>query len=274
MAVVGSLALGAAGFALADTQTVSLNSDGPDPATITVAWGDTLEFQNDDSVGHGLTSPYPELKADLIPAGQTYTTSFTNRTITYGYRQTGKKRYPGVVVVRFSGHVSLGARPAAVARGQAVTLKGVSSRDNTPVLLELRAGGSTLWTRLKVVASGSSGGFAATVRLQRGGKVRATIEAGRIQSPAVAVGVKPTISISRRGGRIHARVTPADAASQLTLQCRAKGGWRELSSRATSANGTVTFPARRGTLRVSALRRFLAPGFAPQSSRAFGGGGC
>jgi len=274
LAVVGSLALGAAGFALADTQTVSLSSDGPDPATITVAWGDTLEFQNDDSVGHGLTSRYPELKSDVIPAGQTYTTSLTNRTITYGYRQTGAKRYPGVVIVQFSGHVSLGARPAAVARGQAVRLKGVASRHHTPVLLELRAGSSTTWTRLKVVSSGSNGGFAATVRLQRGGKVRATIEAGRIRSAVVAVDVRPAISASARGGRIHARVTPAGAASQLTLQCRTKGRWREISSRATSANGSVSFPAHGGTVRVSALRRHLAAGYAPSSSRALGSGGC
>jgi len=274
LAVVGLLALGAAGFALADTQTVSLSSDGPDPATITVAWGDTLEIQNDDSVGHGLTSRYPELKVDAIPAGQTYTTSLTNRTITYGYRQTGAKRYPGVVIVKFSGHVSLGARPVAVARGQAVRLKGVSSRHHTAVLLELRAGSSTTWTRLKVVSSGSNGGFAATVRLQRGGKVRATIEAGRIRSAAVAVDVRPAISAAARGGRIHARVSPAGAASQLTLQCRTKGRWREISSRATSANGSVSFPARGGTVRVSALRRHLAAGYAPSSSRALGTGGC
>jgi plastocyanin len=273
LAVVGALALGAAGFALADTQTVSLSSDGPDPATITVAWGDTLEIQNDDSVGHGLTSRYPELKVDAIPAGQTYTTSLTNRTITYGYRQTGAKRYPGVVIVHFSGHVSLAARPVAVARGQAVRLKGVSSRHHTAVLLELRAGTSTTWTRLKVVSSGSNGGFAATVRLQRGGKVRATIEAGRIRSAVVAVDVKPAISVSARGGRIHARVTPAGAASQLTLQCRTKGRWRQVSSRATSANGSVSFPVHGGTVRVSALRRHLAAGYAPSSSRALGGGG-
>ncbi len=209
LAVVGSLALGAAGYALADTQSVSLNSHGPDPATVTVAWGDTLEIENDDSVGHGLTSRYPELKVDAIPAGQTYTTTFTNRTITYGYRQTGAKRYPGVVIVKFSGHVSLGARPVAVARGHAVRLKGVASRHHTAVLLELRAGGGTSWTRLKVVSSGSGGGFAATVRLQRGGKVRASIEAGRIRSGTVTVDVKPAISVSARGGRIHARVTPA-----------------------------------------------------------------
>ena len=159
LAVAGALALGTAGFALADTQSVSLDSDGPDPATVTVAWGDTLEIQNDDSVIHGLTSRSPELNVSTIPPGQTYTTSFTGKTVTYGYRQTGAKRYPGVVVVTFSGHVSLGARPAAVARGGAVKLKGVSSRHHTPVLLELRPGGSTLWTRLKVVASGSRGGL-------------------------------------------------------------------------------------------------------------------
>jgi len=275
LAVVGLLALGAAGFALADTQTVSLGSSGPDPATVTVNWGDTLEIQNDDSVGHGLTSRYPELKVDTIPAGQTYTTSFTNRTITYGYRQTGAKRYPGFVIVKFSGHVSLGARPVAVARGQAVRLKGVATRHHTPVLLELRQGGSTTWTRLKVVSSGSRGGFSAAVRLQRGGKVRASIEAGRIRSATVTVDVKPAISISAGGGRIHARVSPAGAASQLTLQCRAKGRWREITSRATSANGSVSFPAHGGTLRVSALRRHLAAGYAPQSSRAISrSGGC
>jgi plastocyanin len=274
-AVAGSVALGAAGFALAATQNVSLDSDGPDPATITVHWGDTLLIENDDSVSHGITSRFPELTVNSIPPGQTYTTSFTDRTSTYGYHQTGTKRYAGAVVVNFSGRVSLGARPLAVGRGKAVKLKGVASLHHTPVLLELRAGGSAGWSKLKVVTSGSSGGFAATVRLQRGGRIRASIEAGRVRSGLVSVAVRPAISLVARGGRLRARVTPAAAASSLTLQCRVKGRWRAIASRATSASGRASFPGHGGTLRVSVIRKHLASGFAPASSRALSrGGGC
>jgi plastocyanin len=273
LAVVGSLALGAAGYALADTTSVSLSSDGPDPATVTVNWGDSLEIENDDSVSHGLTSRYPELKVDAIPPGSTYTTAFTNRTVTYGYQQTGARRFAGTVVVQFSGHVSLRASSSAVARGRAVTLKGVASRHQTPVLLEERVGREPSWTRLKVVTSGSSGAFAASVRLSQGGRIRASIEAGRIRSATVTVNVKPSISISLRGGRVRARVTPADAVTRLTLQCRVRGRWRSIAARATTSAGTASFPRRGGVVRVTALRKNVISGFAPSNSRALAAGG-
>jgi plastocyanin len=274
LAVVGAITLGAAGFALADTQAVSLNNDGPDPATVTVNWGDSLEIQNADSVAHGLTSRYPELKVDTIPPGQTYTTFFTNKTVTYGYRQTGPKRYPGVVIVRFSGRVSLSARPSAVARGKAVTLKGVASLHHTAVLLELRSAGSPTWSRLKVVTSSSNGGFAAKVALLRGGRVRASIEAGRIRSRLATIAVRPAISVSRRGRSVRARLIPAGAASRLTLQCRSHGRWRRIAYRAPNGAGVVSFRAR-GRVRVSVLRGDVSPGFAPASSRVLSlGGGC
>ncbi|HUK95643.1 MAG TPA: hypothetical protein VLU96_11395 [Gaiellaceae bacterium] len=279
LAVAGSLALGAAGYALAGTLSVSLGAKGPNPATATVNWGDTVEFRNADAVPHGITSRYPDLRVETIPPGSTYTTTFTSRTSTYGYRQTGPKRYTGQIVVRFSGHVSLSARPTAVARSRALVLKGVASLHGTPVLLELRAGGGAVWTKLKVVTSGQNGRFSTTVRLTRGGRLRASIEAGRIRSALVTVDVKPTISVAAGGGRVRARLVPAAAASKLTLECRLRGRWKHVAARLPGASGAVSFPWRgssgRTLVRVSVLGRDVAAGFAPQSSRTLAlGGSC
>ena len=101
------LALGAAGFALAGTATLSLTQHGPVPQTLTVGWGDTLEVRNADTVPHTLVSSHRELQGGVIQPGQAYTTSFTGRVHALGYRQTGGRSYSGKIVVDFSGRVTL-----------------------------------------------------------------------------------------------------------------------------------------------------------------------
>ena len=57
LAVLAGAALFGVGVALADSAaTVSLTSTGPQPATVTINWGDTVAFVNVDSVAHSLSS--------------------------------------------------------------------------------------------------------------------------------------------------------------------------------------------------------------------------
>jgi hypothetical protein len=192
---VAPLGLGAAGFAGAGKSRLLLTSKGPAPATISVAWGDTLEVKNADGVAHTLASSHRELQGVIQP-GQTYTTAFTSCTRAYDYRQTGGKAYPGKVVVSFSGYVSLQVSRSLVAYGRTVRLSGHSSLHSTPVAVEVRRGGAVRWRVLRTFASGAGGAFAGAVRLERGGKLRATIAAGRIRSRMRAVTVSPRIARS------------------------------------------------------------------------------
>ena len=59
---VAGLALGAAGFALAGTTTLSLTYAGPEPDTLTVPWGDTLRITNVDCVSHSIVSSHPSCR--------------------------------------------------------------------------------------------------------------------------------------------------------------------------------------------------------------------
>lgn len=267
----GAIAVGAAGYALAATQTVALTSAGPQPATQTIPWGGTLAVRNDDTVTHALTSAHAELKAAPIAPGGTFTTTFTSGVRSYNYRQTGGKGFAGKVVVDFGGHVSLQPSTAAVTFGHAVALKGVASIANTPVAIEIRRAGDKVWQPLRTVTSGSGGGYSTTTFLQRGGRFRATIALGRIKSASKAVNVKPRISIRRQGGSVRAVIAPAHSASHVTLECLLKSRhWKRLTSRRPSASGRAVFRPRRGSrdvVRVVVLPRNLAAGYLAVRSR-------
>ena len=73
------LALGAAGFALAGTSTLSLTYAGPEPETVTVPWGDTLRITNVDSVSHAIVSSHSELQTGVVLPGRTFTAMITGR---------------------------------------------------------------------------------------------------------------------------------------------------------------------------------------------------
>jgi hypothetical protein len=266
-----ALGLGATGFALAGKSRLLLTSKGPVPATVSVAWGDTLEVKNADAVAHTLVSSHRELQGVIQP-GQTYTTAFTSRTRTYDYTQTGGKAHAGKVVVSFSGYVSLQASNSLVAYGRTVRLSGHSSIHSTPVAVEVRRGGDARWRVLRTFASDAGGAFAGALRLQRGGKLRATIAAGQIRSRMRVVTVRPRIAIGVRGASVWGRLTPARAASRLTLQCRlGPGRWKRLAATRPAASGVASFRARAGghvLARVLATRADAVPGYTPQSSRA------
>jgi hypothetical protein len=272
---IAGLALGVGGFALAGTQTLSLTYVGPEPDTITVPWGDTLMITNVDSVSHSLLSSHEELRATLLPH-QSVTTMLTGPSRSYSFRQTGGTGFPGKVEVEFSGHVSLRSSSAAVAYGRTVKLSGVASLHGTEVAIQTHRAGQTRWKLLRTVTSGASGAYSTVVRLPRGARVRATIAAGRISSPSINVLVRPRLALSRLGGALAARLTPAQAATRVVLECEiGPGRWKRVASKRPSALGVVTFAVhgRRHTLvRVAVTHAGAADGYAPVSSRGVSAG--
>jgi plastocyanin len=263
-------ALGAAGFALAGQTTLSLTSSGPDPETATVPWGATVVITNADSVPHRLVSSHEELQTPPIQPHQTYTTTFTTKGRAYSYRQIGGKAgYSGKVVVDFSGSVSLRASAAVVALGRTVRLSGRTTIRDTPVAIQVRRASNQPWELLASPTSDGRGAFAVTLRLARGGKLRATVAAGQIRSLTAVVNVRPRLTASRVGGTVRARVVPARSAVKLTLECSAHGHWKRVASKRPGATGVVTFAARGGhSGRVAVEHADAVDGYAPVASRA------
>ena len=274
------LALAAAGVAVAQTSSISLGKAGPDPDEVTVAWGDTIQIKNTDSVAHGITSSHAELQAGAIAPGGTYTTALTTRTRTYHYRQTGGKSMSGTIAVSVDGTVSLKPRLAVVLYGKSLTVSGHASLASTPVLLQQKLVGDARWQTLKTLTSGANGSFSTVVKLPRSGKLRATIAAGLIKSAITGVGIQPQLTIAASTRRtkvgkpvvVRSRLTPAKASPSLTLvSCSARTGrWQPVADARPDSSGVATFrwsaEYGRTYLHVVASTRAVEQGFLPRKS--------
>ena len=274
------LALAVAGVAVADTTSISIGKAGPDPDEVTVAWGDTIQIKNTDTVAHGITSSHADLQGGAIAPGGTYTTSFTTRTRTYRYRQTGGKSMSGTIAVSVSGNVSLKPRIAVVLYGKSLTVTGHASLANTPVLLQRKLIGDSKWQTLKTLTSSANGSFSTVVLFQRSGKLRATIAAGLIKSSISGVGILPRLTIAASTHRtkvgrpvaVRAHLTPANASPSLTLlSCSARTGrWVPVADAHPDSAGVASFrwaaEYGRTYLHVVASTRSVEQGFLPRKS--------
>jgi plastocyanin len=272
--------LAAVGIASAATLTVGLGATGPQPADITVDWGDTVAFVNNDTVAHGIASSRSDLSSGLVAPGGTTTAVVTARAGSYQYRQTGSKNLSGTVEVTASGRVTLVIRVADLLYGQRLSLNGVATKGSTPVIVEERAIGDAQWTPTATLTSGEDGTYAATLSLARSAKLRATIDGGQIRSGQVTVRVAPRLSFRAAAHRTHvghtvvlrAALTPPGAARRVTfLECAASvGRWQTAGTARTTSVGVASLRWRalpgKTLLRASIGRKDAEQGFAPGES--------
>lgn len=278
-AAAAGLLLAAGGVATAATVTVALGPNGPQPAELTADWGDTLAFVNNDTVAHGVTASRGDLVGGQVPPGGTITGVVTARAGSYQFRQTGAKSFAGTLEVTAEGTVSLKVRATDLLFGQRVAFSGVSTKPGTPVVLEERLLGDATWHDAATVTSGPDGSFAATIPLERGAKLRATIDGGQVRSGQLSISVAPRLTLkaphrTTAGHRIslRARLTPRGAARRVSLLACTPGvgRWSPVASAATTAAGTASFrwkaPAGKTLLRASVSRKDAAEGYAPRAS--------
>ncbi len=279
-ALVAGLLLAAGGVAAAATVTVALGPSGPQPGAVTVDWGDTLAFVNNDSVAHGVTVSRDGLVSGSVPPGATLAGVVTAKAGTYQFHQTGSKSFPGSVEVTAGGTVSLKVRSTDLLFGQRVAFSGVATKPGTPVVVEERLLGDASWHDAATVTSGEDGTFAATIPLARGAKLRASIDAGQVRSGQLTVSVAPRLTLTAAAHRttagqkiaFHARLTPHGAARRVSLlACTASvGRWQPIATAATSAAGTASFrwkaAAGKTLFRASVSRKDAAQGFSPRES--------
>lgn len=278
LAVLAGGVLFAAGFALAGTATVSLTANGPDPATVTVEWGDTVVFTNADSVERGVTSARAPFASDAMPPGGTFEFRFDGRAGRYSYIQTGSRpNTQGIVELRASGKVSLAARPAMAAYGSNVAVSGQSSYPGTPVVVQLRpAGGTGDWQDVLSLVASETGAYSGRIKALAGGRLRARVAANQISSPLVNLEVVPRLRVGVQPRRVRAGsrvvvtgvIAPPGAATTADLESydTDRKAWVRESSRRVSPSGKVTFVLKaekgRTRLRVALKRWYLEPGFA------------
>lgn len=274
------LALG--GFALAASSTITLGNSGPNPASLTIGWGDTVSFVNGDTEPHTVTISRVEVTSPSIPPGGTFTQVFDSRGGNYFFRQLGTRNFNGNIAVEVKGQVTIRASATSIPFGRSVTLRGTSPFPGSPVVIEQRQpGGSSEWADLTTLTAGADGAWSTTVRPATGVQYRANVAANQLRSPAVSISLRPVIQIklyprrvkAGKPATITARITPAAAATQAELERwdkRRKSWTREASARVRRGKVTLRWPeVEKGStrVRVSVRRGSLASGFEPSASK-------
>jgi plastocyanin len=277
---IACAAVFAAGVALAAATTVSIGQNGPQPATVTIQWGDTVTFKNDDDRPHGITIPRVVEQSPVMQPGGTWVRVFDGRAGSYGYRQTEGRAHLGSIMVELKGKVTMKASPSTVAYGKRVTFSGEALAGHAVKLEQLIVADSGQGEQVVTVTAGGDGKWSTSLVPKLGARFRATAAAGQLRAQAVSIRVQPTVSLVRPGGAkagklvtVRGRVLPAGAAASADLERYdgARRRWVREDRRKVSASGAVSFRWKavkgRSQLRVQVQRYALKPGFEPVASK-------
>jgi plastocyanin len=281
--VVGALAaaaLFAGGVATAAAITVNIGAEGPQPATVTIQWGDTITFKNVDDAARGVTIPRLQLASPSIPPGGGWTHVFDGRSGSYGYRQTEGRGFQGSILVEVKGTVTMKATPTTVSYGRRVAFAGKSLPGHEVKLEQLVAPQAGQWVEVAKVRADAGGSWSTSIVPKLGARFRATAAAGQLRSPAVSIDVQPTVTLLRPSGAkagrtvtVRGRVAPPGAATKADLERydSVRQRWVRQDRRTVTKQGVVTFRWQavkgRSRLRVQLQRFALKQGFAPVTSK-------
>jgi plastocyanin len=273
----------AGGYAFAATTNVTLTAKGPEPATVTIDWADTVVFSNADTVTRTVISQRAGIESPPISPGGTFEHRFDGRSGTYGFVQSGPRPvFTGAVVVTPVGKVTLKVAREVAPYGSTIAFTGRSSYAGTPVLVQFRQTGATVWATVLNRTAGSDGSFSGRLKVTSGGRLRALVAGGEISSEFEGWAAVPRVqaSVNRRrvprGAKIivSGRVVPASAVESVNLEERAEGRphWLRKATMRVPKSGKVTFVLKaasgRTLLRLSMKRDALEPGFEPVVSKA------
>jgi hypothetical protein len=272
--------LGLAGYAFAASFTVTLTAGGPQPQTFSATLGDTVTFVNGDSATHTIVDRASGLQSPALAPGQSYVYVLTTSG-KLTYQQEGKPQGNGEIVIARTGSVTLKASKRSIAYRSSSILSGISSFPTFPVKIEQRKKGENRWSDLATVTPEPDGSFTLAINPIQSTQYRADVFGGELLSPAVAVDVRPILTLVAKRRRapggslltLTSRMVPAEAATSidLTRYDSKRQRWRRLLTRSTST-GNVIFRWRveygRSMLRASIAKRGIASGFAETSSRS------
>jgi hypothetical protein len=278
----GVVALLAAGFATARLVTVQLTATGPQPATVTVDWGDTVSLVNGSGAPQLVDIPRAGITGETVAAGATLELAATVRAGNYNFSQTGAGgRFAGRITVQVTGEVTLAAKPETVVFGRRTTFSGRSTVPNSAVTIQRFTGDDEApWLDVAEAVPDEEGAFAVAVLPESSARYRATAAAGQESSRPVTVGVAPRLRIRVSDRSVPAGtqvavtgiVTPAGAVKILDLEVYDTGRrrWDRIASKRMRGAEQVTFTVRaregRAKLRVSVRRTGVGAGFAVAAS--------
>ena len=281
-AVLGLVALGTAGYALAASASVSLTADGPQPETVTVNWGDTVctRTQTAPSTRSGSRAPrsrpvdpaWRHVRARSTKAAAGTTTSSRSAGGTTPGRSSSRSRA-----------TSRSRRaPGPSQFGKSVTLSGTSAYPGHPVIVRGRdAGAGGDWKSVLEVVAAEDGSYSGRLRPKVGARYQARAAADQLASKLVDVAVQAQGHdrglATRRPRGLDAHRDRPDPPGWRGRPSRSVGydqrrkRWVTLTTRAVAKNGKVVFRVKleegANRLKISFRRGSTTAGYTPAESR-------
>jgi plastocyanin len=250
IALAGALVLLLTTVAGAATLEVRITKSGFSPRTLTINFGDAVQWRNADTVNHQVVADNGAFASPIMAPGRTY--RFTFRTAgRFPYHDALKPSLRGTVNVKGPPpSLTLGASVPIIVYGGSIQLSGVVSthKAGEAVSLVAQQYGAAV-TGLGSVQTSSGGAFAMTVTPTIFTAYQASW--GGTTSPQITVQVKPKVSFLPLARRFVARVTAGRsfAGRHVYLQRRSPfGQWvtvRKLTLGPLSGR-VFAIPRRRG----------------------------
>lgn len=198
--VVSLLAVAGASVALAAvTRVVAIKPAGFQPATRTIQMGDTIRWRNDDTVNHQVVADNGHFASPVLRPRQTYQRTF-NTAGTYRYRDALEPAERGTIVVQGPPpSVSIQSSAGTLFYGAAIRLTGFisSGQPNQIVQIWARPFGQASFVKAADVTTTTAGAYDFPTTPQVLSEYQARW--GNRLSAVVSVGVRPRISLIRRG---------------------------------------------------------------------------
>ena len=259
-------AFGVAGVAAAAGVDVHLTATGPQPATVTIAPGDTVTFANDTALAHEIDGRRAGLSVTLPPGGSASHAFPTAGKYSYWDRAGTKVR--GVIVVSggtgtgtthtggkrhqvagAAGTVALSAGHPSLVWGNRIVLSGHAS-PNAVVTLTRHARGQESWAYPRQLTATASGAF--SVQVQPAETTMYRVQVGKAVSKALTITVLPRITLGLSARRARSgtvvvapvRVQPPAATRLVDLKAQLPGkkSWARLQTRIIDRKtGRVSF---------------------------------
>jgi plastocyanin len=250
--VVSIVGLAAGAVALAAvTRVVAIKPAGFSPVTRTIQTGDSIRWRNDDTVNHQVVADNGHFASPVLKPKQSYTRLF-NTSGTFRYRDALEPAERGTIVVQGPPpSVSIASSAGTVFHGAGIRLTGVisSGAANQTVEIWSRPYGQGSFQKSAELKTVAAGGYDWSDTPDILTEYQA--KWGTRSSVAIMVGVRPRITLVRRGSSL---ITSASAQTSLA------GRWVYLQRRSPLAQWVNVKKVRLGSTGAKRFRYVLKPG--------------
>ena len=250
LAALGAL-IGAAPSPAAtpNVPNVQITRTGFTPSSVTIAAGGSVNWVNNDTVEHDLSSPAAKLAPTTLKPTDNFGFTFPTAG-TFTITDPRNPSFTMTVVVEAAKLVTvhLNSQPKSVAFGTWVKLLGDldPGQAGQSIAIEAQPCGNQKWSTVKTITAGASGSFAAPVRPANNTTYRV-----RVGSSTATVGthVTPRLLLHKTGGKFKLTVQGPATGSRVAIQMRTGTKWKIVTTvKVDGLSKLLALNLKRGTM--------------------------